>query len=104
MKRVSLFCTLALILCFFPVPSFAEEDPLEERIEHLEEHLFVVDAQLGKLELIRKSLEQMREDGGLAHLLEEVREGSEMRAGHHESIDTVRETHGRPRTPERVCA
>ena len=62
MKRVSLFCTLALILCFFPVSSFAEEDPLEERIEHLEEHLFVVDAQLGKLELIRKSLEQMRED------------------------------------------
>ena len=62
MKRASLFCTLALILCFFPVASSAEEDPLEERIEHLEEHLFVVDAQLGKLELIRKSLEQMRED------------------------------------------
>jgi|GEM_PF-5448540 hypothetical protein len=62
MKLASLCCTLAVLLGLFPIGVRAEEDPLEERIEHLEEHLFVVDAQLGKLELIRKSLEQMRED------------------------------------------
>ena len=62
MKLTSLCCTLAVLLGLFPIGVWAEEDPLEERIEHLEEHLFVVDAQLGKLELIRKSLEQMRED------------------------------------------
>jgi hypothetical protein len=62
MKLTSLCCTLAVLLGLFPIGVWAEEDPLEERIEHLEEHLFVVDAQLGKLELIRKSLERMRED------------------------------------------
>ena len=62
MKPALLFL-LFLTLSFCPSASHAEEEnPLEERIEHLEEHLFVVDAQLGKLELIRKSLEQMRED------------------------------------------
>ena len=62
MKPAILFF-LFLSLSFYPWPLRAEEeDPLEERIENLEEHLFVVDAQLGKLELIRKSLEKIRED------------------------------------------
>ena len=62
MKPALLFCfalPLSVLSCFAHAE---EEDPLEDRIEHLEEHLFVVDAQLGKLEMIRKSLEQMRED------------------------------------------
>ena len=61
--KPALLLLLLLSLGFCPcVLRAEEEDPLEERIEHLEEHLFVVDAQLSKLELIRKSLEQMRED------------------------------------------
>lgn len=67
MKCTWLACVFALCLSCLSCLSgslvvHAEEVPLEERIDELEEHLFAVDAQLGKLELIRKSLEQMRED------------------------------------------
>ena len=62
MKPALFFC-LIVPVCLIPCTTDAGgEDPLEDRIEHLEEHLFVVDAQLGKLEMIRRSLEQMRED------------------------------------------
>ena len=62
MKPALIFCFTLPLSVLFCVAHADEENPLEDRIEHLEEHLFVVDAQLGKLEMIRKSLEQMRED------------------------------------------
>ena len=51
MKPALFFC-LIVPVCLIPCTTDAGgEDPLEDRIEHLEEHLFVVDAQLGKLEM-----------------------------------------------------
>ena len=61
--KLSHWClTLGVFLSLCPVVALAEEESLGERIERLEDHLFVIDAQLGKLSTICQSLEQLRQD------------------------------------------
>ena len=65
MKSRCIALTLGLLLGFSQNLVLAEDESdesVEERIELLEEHLFAIDAQLGKLEMISRSLNRLRED------------------------------------------
>ncbi|MDG2207234.1 MAG: hypothetical protein P8K78_04965 [Pirellulales bacterium] len=62
MKCRCIALALGLLLGFSQNIVFAEDESVEDRIELLEEHLFAIDAQLGKLEMISRSLNQLREE------------------------------------------
>lgn len=66
MKLSCLSLALGTILSLSSIVVLAEDESkdesVEERIELLEEHLFAIDAQLGKLETISRSLERLRQD------------------------------------------